>query len=91
MDEAFKRYKGMISRMLGHKKTNTYEDIDEEPTLKILQNNSHLKEISINLQGECEEKPHPAMVEECKPQLLISHRVNLSLFTFKFLIDLQTN
>lgn len=59
----------MIKRMMGHEQSNIYGLNDEELFSKF-QNNSHftgfMDEITINLQNECEGKPHPDMLEECK-------------------------
>lgn len=45
-------------------------EFNDEELLSKFQNNSHftgfMDQITINLQEECEEKPHPDMVEECK-------------------------
>lgn len=50
-----------------------------------------MEELSINLQGECEDKPHPAMLEECKPKyqidcdsFLLIYKLIRFLFTWKY-------
>lgn len=54
--------------MLGHKFQG--KSITDEEMFSKFQQDSHffgiMDEITINLQKECEEKPHSAMVEECK-------------------------
>lgn len=74
LDGAIERYKTIIGRML---RRDFYDKIKppqrhhhEHPNLSFRRTNSYftgfLDEILINLTYECEDKPNPAMKEECK-------------------------
>lgn len=102
LDEAIQRYRDMIKQMLRHKNSNTHGYANEE-LFSTFQNNSFftgfMEELSINLQGECEDKPHPAMLEECKPKyqidchsFLLIYKLIRFLFTWKYeYMNFQTN
>lgn len=69
--------------MSRHENYNTHGYTDEE-LFSTLQSNSYfsgpyMDEITINLQGECEKKPHPAMIEECKQNYTIEKNNNIQL------------
>lgn len=78
--------------MLGPKSSNKYGNVDEGLFRKFEKNSQfkgYLEEITINLQGECEEKPYPDMVEECKPQCQMKNQFFLPLCNRSLLIHMK--
>lgn len=79
MDDAINRYKRVIERMLRHEISKKFDahEFETEELLSKFQKKSHftgfLDQISINLQKKCEERPHPAMMEECKQKFTVNN------------------